>query len=65
VKKKLRCCFCKTISGTRDIHVNDALEQAHRAHAQLSLHSFLKQKMFWIIKEIESLNKVLKNSENQ
>jgi phosphoglycerate kinase len=53
------------ISVTWNIYVNDALVR-HRAHAlRQQLLQFFQLKMFWnfTCKEIESLNKVLKNSE--
>jgi phosphoglycerate kinase len=48
--------------------VNDAFGTAHRAHASTTIiANFSKRKCFGTLlaKEIESLNKVLKNSENR
>jgi len=59
--------FSKNLAALGDIYVNDAFGTAHRAHASTTIIAqfFLNEKCFGILlaKEIESLNKVLKNSE--
>ncbi len=59
--------FAKELSTLGDIYVNDAFGTAHRAHASTTIIAqfFPENKCFGILlaKEIESLNKVLKNSE--
>lgn len=59
--------FAKELSSLGDIYVNDAFGTAHRAHASTTIIAqfFSKDKCFGLLlaKEIESLNKVLKNSE--
>lgn len=59
--------FAKELSSLGDIYVNDAFGTAHRAHASTTIIAqfFPKDKCFGLLlaKEIESLNKVLKNSE--
>ncbi|HMI06232.1 MAG TPA: phosphoglycerate kinase [Flavobacterium sp.] len=59
--------FAKELASLGDIYVNDAFGTAHRAHASTTIIAqfFPNDKCFGILlaKEIESLNKVLKNSE--
>jgi phosphoglycerate kinase len=59
--------FAKELASLGDIYVNDAFGTAHRAHASTTIIAqfFPTTKCFGILlaKEIESLNKVLKNSE--
>jgi phosphoglycerate kinase len=59
--------FAKELSSLGDIYVNDAFGTAHRAHASTTIIAqfFPTEKCFGLLlaKEIESLNKVLKNSE--
>lgn len=59
--------FAKELASLGDIYVNDAFGTAHRAHASTTIIAqfFPDDKCFGILlaKEIESLNKVLKNSE--
>lgn len=59
--------FAKELALLGDIYVNDAFGTAHRAHASTTIIAqfFPTQKCFGTLlaKEIESLNKVLKNSE--
>ncbi|WP_306351184.1 phosphoglycerate kinase [Flavobacterium sp. '19STA2R22 D10 B1'] len=59
--------FAKKLAALGDIYVNDAFGTAHRAHASTTIIAqfFPEHKCFGILlaKEIESLNKVLKNSE--
>ena len=59
--------FAKKLSSLGDIYVNDAFGTAHRAHASTTIIAqfFPENKCFGALlaKEIESLNKVLKNSE--
>ncbi len=59
--------FAKELASLGDIYVNDAFGTAHRAHASTTIIAqfFPKAKCFGLLlaKEIESLNKVLKNSE--
>ncbi|MBU0942765.1 MAG: phosphoglycerate kinase [Bacteroidetes bacterium] len=59
--------FAKELAGLGDIYVNDAFGTAHRAHASTTIIAqfFPNEKCFGTLlaKEIESLNKVLKNSE--
>ena len=59
--------FAKKLASLGDIYVNDAFGTAHRAHASTTIIAqfFLENKCFGALlaKEIESLNKVLKNSE--
>jgi phosphoglycerate kinase len=59
--------FAKELSSLGDIYVNDAFGTAHRAHASTTIIAqfFPNKKCFGklMAKEIESLNKVLKNSE--
>lgn len=59
--------FAKELASLGDIYVNDAFGTAHRAHASTTIIAqfFTKDKCFGLLlaKEIESLNKVLKNSE--
>jgi phosphoglycerate kinase len=58
--------FSKKLASLGDIYVNDAFGTAHRAHASTTIIAqfFPNQKCFGMLlaKEIESLNKVLKNS---
>jgi phosphoglycerate kinase len=59
--------FSKKLAQLGDIYVNDAFGTAHRAHASTTIIAqfFDDRKCFGLLlaKEIESLNKVLKNSE--
>lgn len=59
--------FAKELASLGDIYVNDAFGTAHRAHASTTIIAqfFPQDKCFGALlaKEIESLNKVLKNSE--
>ena len=59
--------FSKELASLGDIYVNDAFGTAHRAHASTTIIAqfFPENKCFGTLlaKEIESLNKVLKNSE--
>ena len=59
--------FAKKLADFGDIYVNDAFGTAHRAHASTTIIAqfFPTSKCFGTLlaKEIESLNKVLKNSE--
>jgi phosphoglycerate kinase len=59
--------FSKALSSLGDIYVNDAFGTAHRAHASTTIIAqfFPNDKCFGLLlaKEIESLNRVLKNSE--
>jgi len=58
--------FAKKLAAFGDIYVNDAFGTAHRAHASTTIIAqfFPKDKCFGLLlaKEIESLNKVLKDS---
>lgn len=58
--------FAKELASLGDIYVNDAFGTAHRAHASTTIIAqfFPNEKCFGILlaKEIESLDKVLKNS---
>ena len=58
--------FAKELASLGDIYVNDAFGTAHRAHASTTIIAqfFPTDKCFGTLlaKEIESLNKVLKNS---
>jgi phosphoglycerate kinase len=58
--------FAKQLAALGDIYVNDAFGTAHRAHASTTIIAqfFPKDKCFGLLlaKEIESLNKVLKDS---
>jgi phosphoglycerate kinase len=59
--------FSKKLASLGDVYVNDAFGTAHRAHASTTIIAqfFPTSKCFGslLAKEIESLNKVLKNSE--
>jgi len=59
--------FAKELASLGDIYVNDAFGTAHRAHASTTIIAqfFPNAKCFGLLlaKEIESLDKVLKNSE--
>lgn len=59
--------FAKELASLGDIYVNDAFGTAHRAHASTTIIAqfFPNEKCFGTLlaKEIESLNKVLKDSE--
>ena len=59
--------FAKKLASLGDIYVNDAFGTAHRAHASTTIIAqfFEGKKCFGALltKEIESLNRVLKNSE--
>jgi phosphoglycerate kinase len=59
--------FAKSLASLGDIYVNDAFGTAHRAHASTTIivEFFPENKTFGLLlaKEIESLEKVLNNSE--
>jgi phosphoglycerate kinase len=59
--------FAKKLASLADVYVNDAFGTAHRAHASTTIVAqfFKENKYFGLLlaKEIESLNKVLKNSQ--
>ena len=59
--------FAKKLANLGDVYVNDAFGTAHRAHASTTIIAqfFPENKCFGLLlaKEIESLNKVLKNSQ--
>ena len=59
--------FAKKIASLADVYVNDAFGTAHRAHASTTIIAqfFSEHKYFGLLlaKEIESLDKVLKNSQ--
>lgn len=59
--------FAKKLASLGDIYVNDAFGTAHRAHASTTIIAqfFSNHKCFGLLlaKEIESIEKVLKNSE--
>jgi len=59
--------FAKQLASLGDIYVNDAFGTAHRAHASTTIIAqfFESKKCFGALltKEIESLNRVLKNNE--
>lgn len=59
--------FAQKLASLADIYVNDAFGTAHRAHASTTIIArfFENSRCFGLLmaKEIESLNKVLKNSE--
>lgn len=59
--------FAEKLAKLGDVYVNDAFGTAHRAHASTTIiaNYFPEDKVFGILlaKEIESLDKVLKNSE--
>ncbi|GEP49991.1 phosphoglycerate kinase [Flavobacterium noncentrifugens] len=59
--------FAKELASLGDIYVNDAFGTAHRAHASTTIIAqfFPNEKCFGILlaKEIESLDKVLRNSQ--
>ena len=61
--------FAKQLASLGDVYVNDAFGTAHRAHASTTIIAqfFEGKKCFGALltKEIESLNRVLKNSEKQ
>ena len=66
-EKKGDTAFAKALSELGDIYVNDAFGTAHRAHASTTIIAqfFPEAKCFGhlLAKEIESLDKVLNNSE--
>jgi phosphoglycerate kinase len=59
--------FAKKLASLADVYVNDAFGTAHRAHASTTIVAqfFKENKYFGLLlaKEIESLDKVLKNSQ--
>jgi phosphoglycerate kinase len=59
--------FAKKLASLADVYVNDAFGTAHRAHASTTIIAqfFPEHKYFGLLlaKEIESLDKVLKNSQ--
>lgn len=59
--------FSEKLASLGDVYVNDAFGTAHRAHASTTIiaQSFPDKKYFGLLlaKEIESLDRVLKNSE--
>jgi phosphoglycerate kinase len=59
--------YAKKLASLGDVYVNDAFGTAHRAHASTTIiaNYFPENKVFGelLAKEIESLNKVLRNSE--
>jgi phosphoglycerate kinase len=59
--------FAKKLASLADVYVNDAFGTAHRAHATTTIIAqfFPEHKYFGLLlaKEIESLDKVLKNSQ--
>jgi len=57
--------FARQLAKLGDVYINDAFGTAHRAHASTAvIAKFFKDKMFGLLmlKEIESLNKVLKDT---
>ena len=60
--------FAKKLAQLADVYVNDAFGTAHRAHASTAIIAqfFPNDKMFGylMMKELENLNKVLKNAEH-
>lgn len=59
--------YAKKLASLGDVYVNDAFGTAHRAHASTTIiaNYFSENKVFGelLAKEIDSLNKVLRNSE--
>lgn len=59
--------FASELAGLGDVYINDAFGTAHRAHASTTIIAgfFPQRKAFGLLlaKEIESLERVLKNSE--
>lgn len=59
--------FAKKLAGLGDVYVNDAFGTAHRAHASTTIiaNYFPEDKVFGMLlaREIESIDKVLKDSE--
>lgn len=60
--------FAKKLADLADVYVNDAFGTAHRAHASTTIIAqfFPKAKYFGFLmaKEVENINKVLKNAEH-
>ncbi len=57
--------FARQLASLADVYINDAFGTAHRAHASTAIVAkFVKDKMFGLLmeKEIESLNRVLKDT---
>jgi phosphoglycerate kinase len=65
VRKKRGVAFAEQLASLGDIYVNDALNCSQSACSTTIIAQFLKNVSITIGKEIESLNKVLKNSENR
>jgi phosphoglycerate kinase len=64
-EEEARCCFAEQLASLGNIYVNDALNCSQSACSTTIIAQFLKNASITIGKEIESLNKVLKNSENR
>ncbi len=59
--------FARQLASLADVYINDAFGTAHRAHASTAIVAkFVKDKMFGLLmeKEIESLNRVLKDTKH-
>jgi phosphoglycerate kinase len=65
-EKKGDIGFAEKLSKLGDVYVNDAFGTAHRAHASTTIIAqFFKEKKYFgllLVKEIESIDKVLNNS---